>query len=567
MNKTTVAIYARVSTEEQVKEGYSIQAQIAELKRYAELHGFQIVDEYVDEGASGKNITGRPQMKRLLKDAQHHRFLMVMVYKIDRLARKLKDALEISDTLENHNVKLISLNENFDTSTPFGKTAFQMLCSFAELERNNIIDRVKMGMMQRAKEGKYNGGKVLGYDNIEKELIVNEDEAIIVRKIFEYADQGLGLKAITRRLNEMGYRTKTGKAFAVFSIKTILNNPVYLGKIRYNQLENWADKRRKGKNSDFLLTDGTHQPLITIEQWERVHKVISKRSYKPIRSNTPYILSGLVKCPVCSHGMVPGRAKGAQGKPYRYYVCGQFHNKGKSVCRSNMIRADVVEQHVMNELARIVSEPYVLKKLVDKINSDRQNNEQPLKADKRTVESRITKVQTKIKSLKDNILTDPEIAEFFKPDLIESIREQKLLQERLESINTELTLLDMKPVDYESLKLLLSNLQTVLEQSTPDDQKALYRLLIKEIIITKDAPRGVGRQVKKINLHFDFTMDSLFSPSFEMLGKVKDHVAPLEASVLNSLYNINKQTMYRDLMESLSILPLAMIRFTLDYFI
>lgn len=142
-----------MSTEEQAKEGYSIAAQIAEIRRYADQNGFEIVDEYVDEGASGKSIAGRPQMKRLLRDANQHKFGVVIIYKIDRLARKLKDALEISETLERNNVNLISLNEKFDTTTAFGRTAFHMICSFAELERNNIVERVKLGMEQRAKEG------------------------------------------------------------------------------------------------------------------------------------------------------------------------------------------------------------------------------------------------------------------------------------------------------------------------------------------------------------------------------------------------------------------------------
>lgn len=144
MSKLKAALYSRVSTEEQAKEGYSIAAQISEIRKYTEQNGLEIVDEYVDEGASGKSISGRPQMKRLLKDANQQKFGVVIIYKIDRLARKLKDALEISETLERNNVRLISLNEKFDTTTAFGRTAFQMICSFAELERNNIVERVKL---------------------------------------------------------------------------------------------------------------------------------------------------------------------------------------------------------------------------------------------------------------------------------------------------------------------------------------------------------------------------------------------------------------------------------------
>lgn len=127
------ALYARVSTEEQAKEGFSITAQIDEIRKYCERNDIEIVSEYVDEGKSGKSISGRPQMRKLLTNAGQNKFDVLVIYKIDRLARKLKDVLEINDTLERKNVRLISLNEQVDTTNPFGRASFQILGSFAEL--------------------------------------------------------------------------------------------------------------------------------------------------------------------------------------------------------------------------------------------------------------------------------------------------------------------------------------------------------------------------------------------------------------------------------------------------
>lgn len=565
MSKLKAALYARVSTEEQAKEGYSITAQISEIRKYAEQNGLEIVDEYVDEGASGKSIAGRPQMKRLLKDANQQRFGVVIIYKIDRLARKLKDALEISETLERNNVRLISLNEKFDTTTAFGRTAFQMICSFAELERNNIVERVKLGMEQRAKEGKYNGGKVLGYDNIDKELVINEYEAVIVRKIFDYANQGLGFKAITRRLNEEGYRSKMDKPFNVCGIKTILNNPIYIGKIRYNQLQDWSEKRRKGKNPDFLLVDGTHESLIAFELWESVHQKLCRRSYKPSRSHQPYILSGLLRCPVCGHGMVPARSKGAGGKSYRYYICGQFHNKGKTVCRSNMMRADVAEQQVLDELVKVASRPDILRKLVDKINAIRSNADAPIMEEKKALVAELNTNSRKLQKIKDNILSDPELAAIFKDDLKETHARQEQLQKRLETIEAELDEQFNKPVDFDSLQKLMTLIQDALMKIDADEQKALLRLMVESIRITKESPRRVGRQITQINLHFDFTIESMQRDSAVLLSRLAetqalDCVAPLEPEVLASLNEPHTESL-RDLMKSLFILPLAMIRF------
>lgn len=565
MSKLKAALYARVSTEEQAKEGYSIAAQISEIRKYAEQNGLEIVDEYVDEGASGKSISGRPQMKRLLKDANQQNFGVVIIYKIDRLARKLKDALEISETLERNNVRLISLNEKFDTTTAFGRTAFQMICSFAELERNNIVERVKLGMEQRAKEGKFNGGKVLGYDNIDKELVINEYEAVIVRKIFDYANQGLGYKAITRRLNEEGYRSKMDKPFNVCGIKTILNNPIYIGKIRYNQLQNWSEKRRNGKNPDYLLVDGTHESLIATELWESVHQKLGRRSYKPSRSEQPYILTKLLKCPVCGYGMVAAKSKGGAGKKYRYYQCQQFHNKGKTVCRSNMIRADVAEQQVLDELVKVASRPDILRKLVDRINAMRSNADAPVMEEKKALVAELNNNSKKLQKIKDNILNDPELAAIFKDDLKETHARQEQLQRRLETIETELDEQFNKPVDFDSLQKLLMLIQDALMKIDADEQKALLRLMVESIHITKESPRRVGRQITQINLHFDFTVESMQRDSAVLLSRLVetqalDCVAPLEPEVLASLNEPHTESL-RDLMKSLFILPLAMIRF------
>ena len=556
------ALYARVSTEEQATEGYSIQAQVSEIEKYAELHNIEIVARYIDEGASGKSIEGRPQMKQLLKDVRDKKFDVIMVYKIDRLARKLKDALEISETFENNNAKLISLRENVDTTTPAGRTMFQMMCSFAELERNTIVERAKLGMTQRAKQGKYNGGIVLGYDAVNKELFINEEEAKIVRTIFDYAEQGMGLKAITRRINEMGYRTKKNNLFNVLGVKNILTNPIYIGKIRFNQLENWAEKRRKGKNEEYILADGTHDPIISLEQWENVQRIMKKRSYKPVRSHTPFILAGLLRCPKCGHGMVAGRSKGSSGQTYRYYNCGQHHNKGKAACSPHGIRADVAEQQVFDELSRIVTNDFLLHKLVEKINSDRLHAEKPLLEEKNFLESKIAKTQKKLDNLKEKILTDTELLDMFKPNLIALQDEFKALYKQREELLIKIDNQQLEPVDFDSLKKLLSDFYNVLMSVEPDEQKSLLRLIIKDIQITKDAPRKVGRRVTQINLLFDFTIDALQSDSYELLRRIYDiDFIDFDPRWLDDVNPSNfHKTMLGEVMNSHNILPLAMIR-------
>ena len=292
-------IYARVSTEEQATDGYSIKAQKDLLSNYAEKNNLTIIDDYIDEGKSGKSIAGRPQMIRLLDDAKQGKFEAVIVYKLDRLARKTRDSLEIVETLGNHGVQLISLSENIDTTTPHGKMLYTVLSSVAEMERDQIVGRVKMGMTQRAKEGKWNGGQCFGYDVKDKKLVINEDEAKIVKEIFDYADQGFGYKKMVGILNRKGYTTKRRHEFSIGTLKGILDNPVYTGKIRFNQYENWTEKRRSGKNKEAIIVDGEHEPIISIDLWERVQQKRSTRSFKAVQSDKPFILTKLLRCPQC----------------------------------------------------------------------------------------------------------------------------------------------------------------------------------------------------------------------------------------------------------------------------
>src|SRR5699024_903220 len=137
-----------------------------------------------------------------------------------------------------------------------------LLGTFAEYERTQIIERVSSGMQKRAEKGKWNGGRILGYDNILGELIINDHESKIVNEIFELRASGHGYKSIVNHINTKGFRTKRGNPFGINSIKTILENPTYVGLIRWGVHKNWSEKRRSGKQKDVKLIKGKHEKII-----------------------------------------------------------------------------------------------------------------------------------------------------------------------------------------------------------------------------------------------------------------------------------------------------------------
>lgn len=261
-----IAIYCRVSTVEQAEEGYSIDEQKVKITEYCDKEDHKVYKIYEDRGISGKNITNRPGIKQLLHDATENKFDLVIVWKLNRISRKLLDILNIVELLNKHNIAFRSLTENFETETPSGKLQLNIMGAIGEFERETIAENVKMGLLARAREGRWNGGVVLGYDLVELPndgkkrkntvLKVNENEASTVRKIFKLYSDGYGYKAIVNRINKEGYKTKRGNQFAVTTVKEILKNPIYIGKIRYNVRQDWGKKRRKNINDNPILVEG-----------------------------------------------------------------------------------------------------------------------------------------------------------------------------------------------------------------------------------------------------------------------------------------------------------------------
>ncbi|WP_200416187.1 recombinase family protein [Virgibacillus salexigens] len=565
MSVINAVIYTRVSTTEQALDGYSVKAQRDTLRDYARRNHLTIIDEYVDEGKSGKSIEGRPEMTRLLKDAAQKKFDTIIIYKLDRLARKTRDSLEIAETLNEHGVQLISLSESIDTSTPHGRMFYTVLSSLAEMERDQIVGRVKMGMTQRAKEGKWNGGQCLGYDSKDKKLYVNPNEAKIVREIFELADKGYGYKKIAGIINRKGYKTKKDKEFSIGTLKGILDNPMYIGKVRFNQHENWSEQRRKGKNKEPIIVDGQHEPIIDKELWERVQFKRKGRSYKAVQSSKPYFLSKLIRCPQCGSGMVAAKSKG-KTKTYRYYVCGNFHNKGTTVCSSNSINADVAEAQVLAEFKRIVTDSNFVKELVKKMNEEREQAIEPLIEQKKYIESRIKQKDVYITNITEKLMKDPDLVSSFSEILKEQQNEKITNQKKLEEIEEELANINTKPIDLMAFHHFIKNMDEILHNMNGEEKKELLRMIVEQIEITPSAEkrshsRQKGREVTSIKLYFDFTPEAVKKKSKSLIIKMANF-APSKNVDFTPLNKVNPtEKELRDTLRSLSVLPSLMVRF------
>lgn len=496
-----VAIYCRVSTVEQAEEGYSIDEQRRRNIEYCEKEGHEVFKVYEDRGISGKNISGRPGLKDLLQDANAGKFDLVIVWKLNRISRKLIDILNIVDTLDKNKIAFRSLTESFETETPAGKLQLNIMGAIGEFERGTIAENVKMGMIARAREGKWNGGKVLGYDIVEipsegkkrkeTKLVINEKEAMTVRRIFELYSEGHGYKATVNRVNQEGHRSKKGNPFATATIKEILKNPVYIGKIRYNVRQDWNEKRRRNINPDPILVDGEHEAIIDTEIWEKVQIILNDRSKTHNRVyDSELILSGLLKCPVCGASMTVSmstrKRKDGSKAVNEYYACGNWKNKGTAVCNSNSVKAEVADEVVINKLIETVNNELLLKKVINNINKNKSSKLKPKLDEMNLVNKEIDKLNGKknssIELFEDGILTKNELAERVKK-LNEEIDTLKF---RLDEIKQDVMLAEGEPVPFELVSQVMKKFGQVFnESSTRQQRKQLLNLLVSKVTIDK----------------------------------------------------------------------------------
>lgn len=509
-------IYARVSTIEQAEEGYSIDAQLSMVRNKCISEGREVIDTYVDRGISGKSLKNRLALQKLLEDIKKGGIDEVWVWKTNRLARNHLDLLNMVHIFDKYNVGFKSCTEPFETNTATGKLLLNLLASIGEFERETIVDNVKMGHKERAKRGEWNGGRVLGYDSVslnnneeKRVLVINKEEAFVVKKIYDSYLSGLGLKAITNMLNKEGYKTKKNNYFNIVGVKEILLNPIYCGNIRYNYRENWSEKRRRGINKNPIIVEGIHEAIISKEKWEEVQCIFKSKSKRPARVfEGNYLLTGLLKCPVCGASMVAGRVKrklkNGEEKVIRYYHCGNWRNKGSAVCKSNGIRADKAEEFIISKINNILKNENLLNEAIDKFNKKNLEGIEPVKNEIKLLENKLNNLnikKNKIFELYEDGIIDKEI---LKTRIEEFERLCELNSKRKKELEEKIKYDIVTKVSFEDVKLVLSKIYDIFNEFNKKNKKILLHLLIDKITINEN------REIDSISIKFNDEVNNRF---------------------------------------------------------
>lgn len=487
MSTKHCAIYIRVSTDEQATEGYSIASQKQRLEAFCLSQDWKIYDYYIDDGFSGKDLQ-RPAVTRLINDAKKKQFDVVLIYRLDRLSRRALDLLHlVEDVFEPNGIALKSATEPFDTSTIAGRMMLTMLVAFAQFERESIAERVKINMLHKAKQGEWCGGNTspFGYRNVDKQLVIDEKEAAIVRKIFELREQGHGYSSISIYLNERGMYTRRGRPWSKNTIFQVLTNPIYAGYMVWNRTERRGTRTIRRPREEWILVEGNHEAIISRETWQRVQELQKIRALpsKNRNPNRQYPLSGLIYCGQCG-SKYRGWYKKAKkpGREVTYYACTN-RCLGYGRCSGPMIQTWQLEEIVLHYLEQIEVSESELKEAIREELSRSQERKTELEAAVRTAEQELARLER----AKQRIFEAYEAGALPLADFRERMEQInadiKAAADRIENVKAELGRVELKETTIAQLVEKIKDIRSRWENADAQERAALMRSIISRITV------------------------------------------------------------------------------------
>ncbi len=466
-----VSFYTRISTDEDHQK-YSLGAQSERLEAYCKAQwgdDWRLHKLYRDT-ESGTHMN-RPGLEEMLFDAEAQAFDTLLVFRVDRLSRKVRELALMVDELTKYGVVLKSITEPFDTANAAGKMMLQMLGVFAEFEHATIVERTKVGMERKAKSGKFVGGNVpYGYLlDPEKGLVINEDEALIVRKMFQMYSLGHeGTHTICHKLNEAGHRKRSGKKWDKKVILHIIKSPLYIGKLRWHE----------------VIYEGNHEALVSEVIFDKAKEILQARiedlNGRRFHNSEERLLGGIIKCARCKGRMV-GVSTHKKDKKFPYYLCN--NRWATKDCDQDYVRADLLESAILQDIKAILQDEQFLARIWEEANHR-------LCAEKPSLEKEIEKIETQI--VKAQATIDRYFAAFEAQTLKPEACTQKVddlnariaeLQVEKRDLEERRKRLEIPAIDKEMLAGILADFEKVMAEGTNPQKKDLLRRLVKKVLV------------------------------------------------------------------------------------
>lgn len=478
------AAYIRVSTDDQIE--YSPDSQLKAIKNYAQKNNIYLPEQYifVDEGISGRSIGKREGFKQMiaLAKSKPRPYDVILVWKYSRFARNREDSVVYKSMLRRQcGISVVSISES--TGDDKMSILFEaMIEAMDEYYSINLAEEVKRGMTEKAKRGGVLSIPPFGYKVENGKFVVVESEAEIIKNVFTSYMSGSGFLSLAKKLNNMGVRTHRGNLIENRTIEYWLNNPVYIGKIRWNPN---GKTSRDYHNKNLIITDGEHQPIIDDELWNSVQKKLfeNKERYKKnMRSPKPgmsHWLNGLLRCGICGHTL-----SNCAG----FYYC-SYKNKGK--CKGNgCISTNVIEKLVIDKLNEILDNDNIHLEFSESDIKHTADNED---FDTRLLKTKLEEADRRLKRVKEAYENGIDTIEEYK-------KNKEKISNEIIAIKSEVTKLQnlkknekiSKDVEQtEILKRDICKVSEILKSPSIDNstKNSVLKSIIKEIIKTGDDGR------------------------------------------------------------------------------
>lgn len=478
-----VACYIRVSTEMQVQEGYSLDAQREKLLNYCKSQdGWDVFDWYIDEGVSAKDLN-RPDMQRMLGDAERGLFDVVLVYKLDRLTRSVRDLHKLLDVFEKANVKFRSATEVYDTTTAMGKLFITIVAALAEWERENLAERVRFGMEELVNQGKWHGGPVpYGYtwDKVTMHLV--QEEYLVLRELRRLYMNGNGFGAVAKALNMSG-KDRKGYPWSAQTVWSVLDNPFYAGKMRYGTKKKNGKYATRKKESlvNVIWADTGFPQVFTWEEYEEHKNRMKKREFYGSSTKREYWFAGVIRCARCGNTMIgrPYRRPNKEIKPgYINYICsGRSQQKG---CNMPLLRQSVATDLIMQHIDGIKYDRARLEAAAsaeEQVQADHSSEIDELRKELRTISERRKKWQY---MFVEELLSEQDL------------RIRKREEDEKESVITERIeyLKSMQVGVVSSYAQLMYSLPDIWESLEDGEKKEIMQTIFESIVVECDVQNG-----------------------------------------------------------------------------
>ena len=524
--KIKVYTYTRISTAMQT-DGYSLDAQKARMKAFADYNDYEIVGTYEDAGKSGKSIEGRLEFNRMMEDIKLGKdgVSFVLVFKLSRFGRNAADVLSTLQVMQDFGVNLICVEDGIDSSKDAEKLMISVLSAVAEIERENIRVQTMEGRIQKAREGKWNGGFApYGYQLIDGKLQINEEEAKAIRIIFEqYVNTDIGANGVAKYLENHGIhkiQRQNGKnpLFNAHLVRLILKNPVYCGKIAYGRrktekVHGTRNEYHLVEQDNYILVDGQHDAIIEEDVWQaaQVKLLAQAKKYEHVnrgKDTKTHLLSGIVKCPVCGAGMygnksIKRKKDGTKYKDFYYYGCKhRTMTRGHKCDYKKQVREELLDDAVAEVIVKLVGNPKFAAMMQEKINS---------KVDTVAIDGELAAYEKQLRQYYAVKLKLAEEINSLDPDERHYIKRKADLDDRLyrmydkiEDVETQLIETRAKKQAVEAEKLTGDNIYNILIHfeklyavMNEIERRQLMEALISEIQIYEDRKPN-GRRLKSI---------------------------------------------------------------------